>query len=414
MIPEFLYTPHHALTSSESEHSKIQCDAASPAKASWNGYNLFTTPPVMIFSRENESVHFNGELEFTEQEKRTACILDNSNPFIRLFGLKNEEHLARAIADIDLEESAYFSRETLSKEKNTFHFDDRTSCYKTKFSPEQLKELPLAQALSSLAAKINTEISLNISRHFHFKPITGNLPPHEDPPICKWEDLPDADGKQKNPIAYNCDYLLTNVRSVTDSTLEADHLCVYIAAKGLGNTNTGHSIIANPVLTDKLITFFSSICSKKPIALRICEIDNKAGAGYAINQNTEYTIDIEEIPGIPASFQAICRNNENPRQSLFQRKLENLEVNSKDIISRFKDSNKTKPIIFKVLHGYEISPAKASNPTEVKRSITNEEKPVMRREILIGRLSVIPREEDLPAFYEKKSTEYSLGSKLQT
>ncbi|USE38306.1 hypothetical protein [Endozoicomonas sp. SCSIO W0465] len=413
----------HGSSTSESTQKKTQSDTASPTKSSWNGYDIFTTPPVSsvtVYSRKEESLHFNENLKFTtlHQREQSAITRSDGNPFIQFFGFKNEEHLTKAIAIIDLSEISDSSQQIQSTENPFFRFISKQACYKACykawFPPELLKDFRPTKELDPLAAKINPEVILGLDRHFHLGPIKTNLVPHEDPVACDFKDLPKTDGNQQNEMAYNCDYLFTNVRHVRDPALEEDHLCLYLAARGLGNTNAQHSVCANPELTNELVRFFDSINNKTPIALRLCKIDNKPGAGYAINQNSEYTFDIEQDS---AAFQVMCRNNNRPQRLLFQRKLESLSPECARMVVKFKDGNKTNPIVFKVLHGYEIASTRGSASQAVTSQpgnchADNGVKPSISREIMIGRLTVIPRKEELPLFSETKTTTYELGPKI--
>ncbi|WP_257266055.1 hypothetical protein [Endozoicomonas sp. ONNA2] len=390
-------------------------------KASWNGYDLFTATPITVFSRNEGDVHFNKLLQFeistAVQEQQTAVSLDKTNPFITHLALKDEEEFNEAIKNLVLSESHALDNPPDKIEAETgFNFFYAGICYKSEYTPEELKLFPIAKALNNLSDRIKSDITLQVDRHFHTTKIPADLMPHEDPVTCKLNDLPNTDGNQSYEMAYNCDYLFTTVRSVNDEAMQTDHLCLYLASKGLGNTNAKFQIRAIPEITDDLYAFFSSINRKEPAALRLCKIDNKPGAGYAINQNAEYTINIKpETDG----FEIKCCNNEQQQQLLFRKSSplgsqENSSpVNPKEVIEEFNRSNISNPIKFKVLHGYEVAKIVDATSSTLLSKSNSESEPAIKRDILIGRLAVRPREEDLPQFHEKKSTRYTLGPKFQ-
>lgn len=405
-------TYNHPADSGNACKKDNQFDKELPNKASWNGYNLFTTPPLTVFSKSDKGIHFNKLLQFkvstADQEQQTAISQDNTNPFIKFLELKDEEEVDKAISNLKSPTGNTLDITPPEDENEPFFdFNSTSICYKSEFTPEQIELYPFAKVIEDLSIRINSEISLNIDRHFHTTEIPVNLVPHEDPIGCEFNGLPNSDGNQQDEMAYSCDYLFTNVRSVNDETLQKDHLCLYLAAKGLGNTSAEHVICADPEITDDLYGFIRSLNRKEPAALRLCKIDNKPGAGYAINQNTEYTMNIKSEP---YGLQINCCNSEKPQQLLFQHPPISHE-NPKEVIEEFNNSNVSKPIKFKVLHGYEIAPTRVAKRPSLLSKSNSELEPVIKREILIGRLAVIPRKEDLPQFHEKKSTEYTLGSK---
>ncbi|WP_299733689.1 hypothetical protein [uncultured Endozoicomonas sp.] len=288
----------------------------------------------------------------------------------------------------------------------------------------------IAKALEHIAAKHRCQIAAQLDQHYHFKKPSA-LSFHVDsnsamerllPKSYPFEEVSNGSGKH---FQVHSDFLITWIKQCNKTMLKDSHMVIALGVKGLGNTVASDDPCSSSRAFSEsfhsldMIYYLANLNRRVPSSLIIGKIANQNGAGYVINQDTTYRFQVTQADN---TFHLECIDDEDSQRVLFNwshkfRKIPPSIFSANDLDNinhedrafwQLQELEKS-ALRFSINHGYLTSGHQKTDETGQGESSSSPAKLV--RQILIGRISVVPTDDQMLAFKEKKSTAYSLGQK---